>query len=636
MLSPHRYSSHALLLLAMLFVTGCFAAASVMSLAEETSAHPFSVAPTELLARLDDLGKIETAEKSSPAARPLANDVMKLLRRTSGGETLNERDTVDAYLIASGVFEARQRDRYARTIDEITAAARNATAVAKTPSERGDALLRFLHAGPMKAGYDAQQTRLSTLLDNGKFNCVSATALYQIVARRLELDVRALSIPGGILAGHAMTIFIEGDRRIDVETTNPDGFDFQAKVKESGGFVIGIKLDPEKGHEVSELGLASLIAQNLASSRGKEKNKDPIDAVQAALIGVALDPVENAKANNFIATINDWAMRLGKDKKYEEALTVMQFGLELLAGHKTLLNNSDILWNRYAAFEVQSGRAQQAVAVIRRGIERGQIEKPKTAEAAPFVKVADELADAKKWTQAIAVLDQGVGVVEGRHSAELREWLVTIHARWAETERKSANYDAGVDVLAGLMRKAHDPREARKAVEYFAQESLSEIEQKDGPKAAAKLLARLQSEFREIEYLKEAGTLCARRALDKLLDDEKYDDAIAALDRYKPLLADQAARDEVGGMVYDRRGRELVGRQEYEQAVKVYADGLKQFSSSDLLQNNVVVAWDRWAGEAMKNKDWKEAIRIYELALESLGKNAHIEHNLAICRKKAK
>jgi hypothetical protein len=68
----------------------------------------------------------------------------------------------------------------------------------------------------------------------------------------------------------------------------------------------------------------------------------------------------------------------------------------------------------------------------------------------------------------------------------------------------------------------------------------------------------------------------------------------------------------------------------------VYGDGLKRFPTSELLQHNVVTAWDGWAHEAMQNKDWREAIRIYELALKVLGDNSHLKHNLDYCRGQAK
>jgi hypothetical protein len=51
MVSPHRYSSHALILLAMLFVTGCFAAASVRSLADTGTDYSQRAQATESLTK---------------------------------------------------------------------------------------------------------------------------------------------------------------------------------------------------------------------------------------------------------------------------------------------------------------------------------------------------------------------------------------------------------------------------------------------------------------------------------------------------------------------------------------------------------------------------------------------------------
>jgi tetratricopeptide (TPR) repeat protein len=617
----------------MLFVTGCFAAASVMSLADETAAYPFQAQPTELLQHLDKLSKLEAAGKKPSSVGKLPPDVLQLLERTNRGAVLDDRELIDAFLIASGVSDRQGRDAYFKKLDQITAASRSATASAKTPIERGDALLKFLHKGPMRAGYNPQQTRLSVLIDTGKYNCVSATALYQIIATRLGLAVQALSIPSTV-EGHAMIMYLDGDRRIDVETTNPDGFNFRAKVKQSGATVIGIQLDPEKGHDVSPQGLASLIAQNLASSGGK--HQDHLAAIQAALVGLALDPVENAKANNFVAAVNEWAMLLGDANKYEEALQVMQFGLELLPADDTLACNADLLWSRYAAFEARASRATSAVAVVRRAIKSGRLKDSDEAEAAPFVTVADDLADDKKWQEAIAVLDQGLRAVEGESVTRLHKWLIQVHRQWAEAERKRGNDDAAIGALAALWKRAPADRDAQNAVAYFAQESLAEVERAGGPDAAAKLLTKLRANFSTLGYLDEAGKLAARRGVEKLLAAKKFEQASAAIDRYQPLLADDSARDEVGGLVVDSWGRELIREKQWEKAVKVYGDGLKRYPTSELVKHNIVMAWDRWAGEEMKKGNWPEAIRIYELALEALGDNAHIKHNLAVCRSRRK
>lgn len=633
MVSPHRYSSHALILLVMLFITGCFAAASVMSLAQEITPYPFHTRPTELLARLGKLGAAESPNTPSGAPRTLPADVVRLLERTDGGEVLKNRDLIDAFLIASGVFDRAKRNAYAGRLDEITVAARAATISAKTAFEGGEALLKFLHQGPMKGGYDPQQTRLSVLLDTGKFNCVSATALYQIVAKRLGLAVQALSIPSSV-EGHAMSMFMDGNRRIDVETTNPDGFNFQSKVKESGATVIGVQLDPASGHDVSDQGLASLIAQNLAS--GGSKRKDHRAAIQAALVGLALDPAENAKANNFVAALNDWAMLLGDANKYEDALTVMQFGLDLVPSDETLIGNVDVLWSKYAASEAHANRAASAVAVVRRAIESGQLKNSDDAEAAPFISVADKLADAGKWQEAIAVLDRALPAVEGESAIRIHRWLVQVHRQWAEAERKDGNQGAAIQALAALWKRAPGDPDAKNAVAYFAQETLAEVEQSGGPLAAAGLLAKLRAEFTGLEYLDEAGKLCARRAVEKLLAAKKFAEAADAVDRYRPLLAGDEAYHEIGGIAVDGWGREMLRKKKFEKAVKLYGDGRQQYPTSEVLKHNIVIAWDTWAANAIKKNDLPEAVRIYEQALQAVGDNAHLKHNLAVSRSRLK
>jgi tetratricopeptide (TPR) repeat protein len=274
--------------------------------------------------------------------------------------------------------------------------------------------------------------------------------------------------------------------------------------------------------------------------------------------------------------------------------------------------------------------------VIRRGVQSGQLEKADELEAAPFVHVADELAKGKQWSAAVEALDQGLSIVDDASKTKLRQWLVQIHRQWSEVHRKEGKFDAAMDVLSQLVKRLGEDADAQNAVAYFAQEALGQIETADGPAAAADLLGRLRKRFDGIDYLDEAGEVCARKAIDKLLRAKKYDEALAELARYQPLLADDQARDELGGLIYDQWGRDLVRQKQFERAVKVYGQGRKQFSGSELLKNNVVVAWDNWAAEAMKRKDWREAIRIYELALEALGDNAHLQHNLEVARGRLK
>src|SRR5262249_55616311 len=125
----------------------------------------------------------------------------------------------EACLIASGVTDAAKRKEYLTKLEKIEAEARKAIESAKTPAEKGERPLKFLHTGPMKGGYQAKQTDLHTLLDTGKFNCVSSAVLYNVIGRKLGLDLVAVEVPE-----HVFSMLRDGDKKIDVETTNAKGF----------------------------------------------------------------------------------------------------------------------------------------------------------------------------------------------------------------------------------------------------------------------------------------------------------------------------------------------------------------------------------------------------------------------------
>lgn len=68
--------------------------------------------------------------------------------------------------------------------------------------------------------YDAEADGLAAVLQDGRYNCLSATMLYGLAARAAGFDARVLESPGHLL----LRIRLSG-RVIDVETTDRRGFD---------------------------------------------------------------------------------------------------------------------------------------------------------------------------------------------------------------------------------------------------------------------------------------------------------------------------------------------------------------------------------------------------------------------------
>jgi hypothetical protein len=111
--------------------------------------------------------------------------------------------------------------------------------------------------------YSPLQTRLDTLLSGGRYNCVSSAALYLILGTAAGLEIR-----GVMTKDHAFAALRDGDQWIDVETTNPYGFDpgNRKEFHDQFGKATGFAYVPAKNYRdraaISPLELISLIFSN--------------------------------------------------------------------------------------------------------------------------------------------------------------------------------------------------------------------------------------------------------------------------------------------------------------------------------------------------------------------------------------
>ena len=142
--------------------------------------------------------------------------------------------------------------------------------------ERGRAILKYLYSDYLKA-YSLNQTKLDLALETGLYNCVSSAVLYLAAAKLAGLDVR-----GQRTTEHAFCSIYVPDtsatkagksallKKIDVETTNPYGFNPGSKEEiEHSDQIKKYYIVPKKYYsnrsEVSDGIFTGLIAGNLTS-----------------------------------------------------------------------------------------------------------------------------------------------------------------------------------------------------------------------------------------------------------------------------------------------------------------------------------------------------------------------------------
>ncbi len=153
--------------------------------------------------------------------------------------------------------------------------------------ERGRAVLKLLYEDYLSA-YNLNQTRTDVALQTGVYNCVSSALLYMAAAKAAGLDVR-----GQKTTEHAFcSIYVPGNkpetlRRIDVETTNPYGFNPGSREEiENEDKIKGYYVVPKKYYanrqEISDKAFAGLLAGNICSYCIEEN-----DYVKAVPLGAA-------------------------------------------------------------------------------------------------------------------------------------------------------------------------------------------------------------------------------------------------------------------------------------------------------------------------------------------------------------
>jgi hypothetical protein len=272
------------------------------------------------------LGGLAGAQSPFPSLEPDSRAEVYARRGNYSWE-----DLAEIGLWASGAFADPERpppfmDRIREAVGELG----RAPDLPGDLRERGEYILTWMH-GKFLTSYSLQQTRLDTLLSGGRYNCVSSAALYLILGTSAGLDIR-----GVMTKDHAFAAVYAGGEWIDVETTNPFGFDpgNRKEFHDQFGTVTGFAYVPAKNYRdrvfISPLELVSLIFSNRISElerRGRFDEAVPLAMSRAGLLsgggrfsGEAAAPFFEDPRRDLLNRIFNFGASLLKAGKEEEAL----------------------------------------------------------------------------------------------------------------------------------------------------------------------------------------------------------------------------------------------------------------------------------------------------------------------------
>lgn len=268
-------------------------------------------------------------------------------------EPMPTRKLAEAGLVASGIPPERM-EFYIGRLRETFEALRSRSEHIQDPALRAESILPFLHRTLFKE-YQEDATTVDGVIDTGYFNCVSSAVVYCLAARVFVLPMKGVQTPD-----HAFCVLTVGGRDIDVETTNPFGFDpgtskeFLSSFTKTTRFAYVPPQDYARRKTITEKHLVGLILHNrIVDMQRQDRHLEALRlAVDRATGFPGPDAVEFLAncTNNVLVVLSerkDWPGALFASKG---ALDILPSDPRLLELHTMAAHNFAVdAHNRFAA-----------------------------------------------------------------------------------------------------------------------------------------------------------------------------------------------------------------------------------------------------------------------------------------------
>lgn len=296
--------------------------------------------------------------------RPSALEA-RLLADAADGR-LDRHSYLAAALVAAGTSDLRTLHRYEARADALVNQLRAMGTAVGSPLQRAQAAFEFMHGWILRGGYSVDCSDVAVALDEGRYNCVSATVLYCHLARELGLPACGVELPG-----HVMARLLLPEGAVDVEVTCPEWFRRgpMCRIGPPASLGRAAERGPAQtpgggGREVSGTALIAALYYN----RGVDflVRGDYAAAVVANLRAVELDPSSDTARGNLLASVNNWAISEGAGGRFSSAATLLAAGLALEPDFSTFATNYVHVHRQWAAALRASGRWAEVAALLER------------------------------------------------------------------------------------------------------------------------------------------------------------------------------------------------------------------------------------------------------------------------------
>jgi tetratricopeptide (TPR) repeat protein len=585
------------------------------------SVYQFDESPAaalEVLATINNSIEVDI----SPAEKALFEDA-------ADGQ-LDDWTLAEAALLASGVLNETEREAFLDQINSLEQSFVATHGEGGSPMDTGQKLLSWMHADTMQSGYVSKQTDLSTLLTDHTYNCVSSAVLYNILGRRLGLDVRGVEVPD-----HAFAVVYQGTDYVDVETTTPQGFNptrnkkaieaFQATT----GFSYIPDRRPDKRREISSLELVSFIYYNHGVDLARED--DYLGALLANFRALSLDPNSKSAVKNALSALANWSLSLLKAKDYAGSLEIVQLGLTLAPDDRTLNHNHKVIWQRRLESAISDSSFEQFAVLVDEASTALPDADFDAQQSLYFIGPADTFAENGQWQLAIDSITDAMQQVNESSHAALQKYRKNLVIRWSNQEIEAGQWQQALDALAYGYELMPDDRSVARNISYVLQEWSEQVYAELGEAASEEIVVQVSGRFPDLKNVQRAGRSYAIRRIAELRDQGLYADALDLINDYRYLVGSDRDFDTLVRTVFDDQADVYLEQDNWLAAAGVYQKALVSFPDNKQLKQNQEATWDQWARSFMKNGEWSEAINVYDQAILAMPEERSFQKNKRYC-----
>jgi len=288
-----------------------------------------------------------------------------------GDGVLDQHSDLDVFVIASGLISDEAFTTYRDLLQEV----RNSVSAAlgnladASDKQRGNRLLYWLHDNLLKT-YDAKANSVRDIIDDGRYNCLTASLVYALLAKELGLDVRLYAS-----SGHVFAEVVTAEGPVVVETTVRYGFapgkKEIARMEDEIHYVVVPKKHYEKRRASTIVELAAALYTNrschlVSRSPGSEECLVTLPLYKRAC---ALAPDNDIYREYLLACLHNLALAAMDNQDLERADALIAQAGRLDPGNQHLSALRETFYSKLVSRADRQGDYPPAIAYLEREMQ---------------------------------------------------------------------------------------------------------------------------------------------------------------------------------------------------------------------------------------------------------------------------